>query len=650
MLFRLVILITAISNVRMKAKPHGSWKSPITSSMIVDEAIKLGDIVIDEGVLYWNEIRPMEQGRSVIMKWKEGKVEDVLPQPYNARSRVHEYGGASFTINSGTIYFSNFKDQHFYSLSPAGEVSDLSQTDGKRYANPIVDPERDFLYAVQEEHRSEHDVINTLVKIDPKEKKIDVIHEGWDFYGMPTLHPKGTHLAFITWNHPNMPWDGSTLWVGELCPDGSLINLKEVAGGISESIFQPQWSNDGTLYFVSDRTGFWNLYREGEKEIEPCYPMEAEFGQPLWVFGMSRFGFLPNGKIACIYTVKGTDALGILDPDAKKLETLDLPFTTLSHLQVHGNTLYFIGASPVEVSSLIRYDFKTVERIRISKKLSLDPSYISIPETIEFPTENGNMAFGFFYPPKNKDFKGTDQPPLIVKSHGGPSAHVTSSLNLEIQFWTSRGIAFFDVNYGGSTGYGRKYRQRLKGNWGIVDIDDCTNGALYLAKLGKVDPKKMVIKGGSAGGYTTLAALTFKDVFKAGASYYGVSDLEALTQDTHKFESHYLEGLIGPYPEQKERYKKCSPIHHTDKLSCPVILFQGAEDKVVPPSQSEILFDALKKKKIPVAYLLFEKEQHGFRIAENIKKSLDAELYFYSKIFGFEPSDVLEPITIHNLP
>ena len=618
--------------------------------MIVDEAIKLGDIVIAGDTLFWNEIRPMEKGRSVIVKWKEGKAEDLLPQPYNARSRVHEYGGASFVANNGTVYFSNFKDQHFYALSHHGEVSDLSQTDGKRYANPIVDPGRGLLYAVQEEHRSEQDVVNTLVKIDPKEKNIDVIHEGWDFYGMPALHPQGTHLAFITWNHPNMPWDGSTLWVGELCPDGSLINLKEVAGGMSESIFQPQWSSDGTLYFVSDRTGFWNLYRVGKKEVEACYLMDAEFGQPLWVFGMSRYGFLQSGKIACIYTVKGTDALGILDPEEKKLETLDLPFTTFSNLQVHGNTLYFIGASPTEVSSLIQYDFKTIKRIRISKKLSLDPSYISVPETIEFPTENGKTAFGFFYPPKNKDYKGTDKPPLIVKSHGGPSAHVTSSLNLEVQFWTSRGFAFFDVNYGGSTGYGREYRERLKGNWGIVDIDDCTNGALYLAEQGKVDPKKMVIKGGSAGGYTTLAALTFKDVFKAGASYYGVSDLEALTQDTHKFESHYLNGLIGPYPEQKERYIKYSPIHHTDKLSCPVILFQGAEDKVVPPSQSEMLFDALKKKNIPVAYILFAGEQHGFRIAENIKKSLDAELYFYSKIFDFEPSDALEPIKIDNLP
>lgn len=650
MLFRLGILLIAIGNAKMEAQPHGSWKSPITSSMIVEAAIKLGDIVIDGETLYWNETRPSEKGRSVVMKWEKGKAVEITPSSYNARTRVHEYGGGAFTAHGGTVYFSNDQDQHFYAQSSEGSITDISQADKKRYANPLFDPQRNLLYAVQEEHHSEHHVVNTLVKIDPKTHTITPIHEGWDFYGMPALHPQGTHLAFITWNHPNMPWDGTTLWVGELAPDGSLMHLKEVAGGISESIFQPEWSADGTLYFVSDRSGFWNLYSLGKKEVEACYPMEAEFGQPLWVFGVSRYAFLPNGKIASIFTVKGTDFLGMIDPEKRTLETLDLPFTCMGNLHAQGETLYFMGSSPTEVKSLIRYDFKTVERLRVSKTLTIDLGYISLPETLEFPTEKGNTAFGFFYPPKNKDYQGTDKPPLIVKSHGGPSAHVTSSLNLEIQFWTSRGFAFLDVNYGGSTGYGREYRERLKGNWGIVDIDDCVNGALYLADQGRVDREKMAIKGGSAGGYTTLAALTFRDVFKAGASYYGVSDLEALAQDTHKFESRYLDGLIGPYPQEKNRYITYSPIHHTDKLSCPVILLQGAEDKVVPPAQAEKMFEALKKKKIPVAYLLFEGEQHGFRLAENIKKSLDAELYFYAKIFGFKPADPLNPLTIHNLP
>lgn len=648
MFFRVAILFALIGWIKMEVKSHGSWKSPITSSMIVESSIRLGDIVTDGEVVYWNEMRPSEKGRSTVLRWEKGSPKEILPKEYNARTRVHEYGGGSFTSHQGTLYFANNEDQHLYSLSPSGTVTDLTREDNKRYANPLFDAKRGLLYAVQEEHRSEHDVVNRLVAIDAEGKGIKVIHEGWDFYGMPTLHPDGSHIAFFTWNHPNMPWDGSTLWVGELAPDGSLINVREVAGGVSESIFQPQWSDEGTLYYVSDRSGFWNLYREGE--VDACYSMDAEFGQPFWVFGMSRYGFLSDGKIVCIYTVKGTDFLGVIDPKQKAMETLDLPFTAMSNLQVANNTLYFMGASPSEGKSLIQYDFKTIKRLRISKKIDIDSGYISIPETLEFPTENGNVAYGFYYPPKNKDYKGTDKPPLIVKSHGGPSSQVTSSLNLEIQFWTSRGIAYLDVNYGGSTGFGREYRERLKGNWGIVDIDDCVNGALYLAKKGEVDPDKMAIKGGSAGGYTTLAALTFKDVFKAGASYYGVSDLEALANDTHKFEARYLDGLIGPYPEQKERYVQYSPIHHVEKLSCPVILLQGSEDKVVPPAQAEMMFDALNKKKIPVAYILFEGEQHGFRVAENIKKSLDAELYFYSKIFGFEPSDQLEPIEIHNLP
>ncbi|NGX51659.1 MAG: hypothetical protein K1060chlam2_01532, partial [Chlamydiae bacterium] len=589
-----------------------------------------------------------EKGRSVVVRWRDGEAEDLLPAPYSARSRVHEYGGGSFTVHDGFVYFSNYSDQHLYLRSSEGEISPLTQGDSRRYANPIFDSWRALLFAVEEVHRSDGAVENRLVTIQKEGGIIDVIHEGWDFYSMAALHPKGTHLAFLTWNHPNMPWDGTTLWVGELTPDGTLINLKEVAGGVSESIFQPQWSPDGTLYFVSDRSGFWNLYRLGEREVEACYPMEAEFGEPLWVFGMSRYGFLPDGKIAAIYTVKGIDSLGVVDPDENRLERLELPFTSLSNLKVQGALLYFMGASPTEVKSLIRYDFKTVERIRLSKRVKLD--VISVPEMIEFPTEEGLTTYGFFYPPKNRNFTGSDLPPLIVKCHGGPSARVTSALNLEIQFWTSRGIAFLDMNYGGSTGFGREYRERLKGKWGIVDVDDCTNSALYLAEQGRVDPDRMAIKGGSAGGYTTLAALTFKDIFKAGASYYGVSDLEALVHEMHKFESHYLEGLIGPYPMEKKRYIEYSPIHHTDRLSCPVILFQGAEDKVVPPSQAEKMFEALNKKKIPVAYLLFEGEQHGFRNAENIKRALDAELFFYSKIFGFESSDSLEPITIHNLP
>ncbi|MDJ0652480.1 MAG: S9 family peptidase [Simkaniaceae bacterium] len=628
-----------------KAKPHGSWESPITTSTIVASSVKLGDIILDETELYWNEIRPEEKGRSVIVQWKNGKCQDILQAPYNARNRVHEYGGASFTVHNGTVYFSNYSDQGFYRLDPQGTVHPIAVEKNKRYANPLYDPARNVIYAVEEEHRSEHDVVNRLVKIG---SDVEIIAEGEDFYSMPALHPNGTHLAFLSWNQPNMPWDETTLSVGKLTKHGMLSEIEEIAGGESESIFQPMWSKKGTLYYVSDRSGWWNIYQEGG---ECLYPMEGEFGQPLWVFGMNNYGFLEDGRIATVYTIQGNDFVGMIDPETKSLETLDLPFTSYQSFKIAGNALYFTAASPSATQILACYDidYNKLQCIRKSKELTLDSGYISLPETIAFPTEDEKTAYGFFYPPKNKNCRGTDLPPLIVKIHGGPSAKTTPVLNLEIQFWTSRGFAYFDINYGGSTGYGREYRERLKRNWGVVDVADCVNGALYLVKQGKVDPNRMSIKGGSAGGYTTLAALTYRDVFKAGASYYGVSDLEALARGTHKFEAHYLEGLVGSYPSEKNRYRELSPIHHTEKLSSPVILFQGGEDKVVHPHQSEKIFKALKQKHTPVAYILFEKEQHGFRMAENIKKALDSELYFYGKIFQFEPSDALEPIKIHNV-
>jgi len=655
----LIFLLTLTFGVKMASanvQPYGSWKSPITSSMIVESAIKLGNIVLDGETLYWNEIRPAEKGRSVVVRWDQKKGVDVNPEPYNVRTRVHEYGGGSFTIHDGTVYFTNFTDQHFYSLSPDGTVTELTKADNKRYAEPVFDAEDRMIYAIEETHNSEHDVVNTLVAIDADGKKeVKTLHSGHDFYSSIALSPDGTQLAFLTWNHPLMPWDGTELWVGQLLPDGSLIKVKKVAGGHSESVFQPRFAPDGKLFFISDRTGFWNLYEVGPKEVLPCYPLEAEFGSPQWVFGMSRYDFISTGddyKIVCNYTIKGTDHLALLDLNKYILKDLPLPFTSYSEIHVSGDILYFNAASPTQVGTLYSYNLKTekLEVIRKSKEVSIDEGYISEPETLEFPTENGQTAFGFFYAPKNKDFSAPtgEKPPLIVKSHGGPSAHVTASLNLEIQFWTSRGFAFLDVNYGGSTGYGRAYRERLKGSWGVVDVDDCTNGALHLAKEGRVDQNRLAIKGGSAGGYTTLAALAFRDVFKAGASYFGVSDLIAMTDDTHKFESRYLDGLVGKYPEQKERYIQYSPIHHVEKLSCPVILLQGDEDKIVPPAQSEMMFEALKKKGIPTSYILFEGEQHGFRKAENIKKALDAELYFYSQIFQFSPSEPLEPIRIEN--
>ncbi|MEM7175650.1 MAG: prolyl oligopeptidase family serine peptidase [Chlamydiota bacterium] len=621
-------------------RPYGSWTSPITASLIVEKALRFGDVKISHGQIYWTEARPDEQGRSVIMTWEQQAARALLPTPYSARSRVHEYGGAAFLATPDALFFSHSKDNHLYSLSADGTCTALNCNESCRYAEPVFDFTRNFIYAIEEEHTPQGEVINRIVKMDPTGNRgCETVCEGHDFYASIALHPDGSRLAFLAWNHPNMPWDGTELWLAQLDSEGKPFRTEHRAGGISESIFQPLWSPDGTLYFVSDRTGWWNLYCEQGTAITPCYPMEAEFGDPQWIFGLSRYGFLENGAIACFYTQLGIDTLAIIDPNRSTLTPIELPFTDYSQLQASGQNIAFLAASPTQPQTLFSYEVATqsLQPLRASKKIPLDPGYLSKPETIKFSTEEEKTAFGFYYRPHNKDFSGPEEekPPLIVKCHSGPSSRTSSSLKLETQFWTSRGFAFLDVNYGGSTGYGREYRERLKGNWGRVDVDDCSNAALYLITRGDVDPKRLIIKGGSAGGYTALAVLTFRSLFAAGASYYGVSDLEALARETHKFEAHYLDHLIAPYPEHKQRYRDHSPIHHTDQLSAPIIFFQGDQDEVVPPTQSEQMFAALKKKKIPTDYLLFPEEGHGFRKAKTIKQALEAELHFYSKVLHF---------------
>jgi dipeptidyl aminopeptidase/acylaminoacyl peptidase len=450
-----------------------------------------------------------------------------------------------------------------------------------------------------------------------------------------------------------MPWDGTELWVGKLTGDGSIDEPIRVAGGPGESIFQPEWSPDGMLYFVSDRTGWWNIYRWRDEKIEPLYPVDAEFGQPQWVFASALYGFASERRLVCSYTKPGRDYLATLDAATRVLDHIELPFTTISQVRAAGDRIVFIGASSTEPTSVVSLNVATkkLEVLRRSREIAVDTGYLTDPQAIEFPTSDGLTAHANYYPPRNRDYSGpvNDKPPLIVMSHGGPTSASSASLKYSIQYWTSRGIAVLDVNYGGSSGYGREYRERLKGKWGVVDVDDCVNGARYLVARGNVDGNRLAIRGGSAGGYTTLCALTFRDVFKAGASHYGISDLEALARDTHKFESRYLDNLIGPYPERRDLYVDRSPIHFTDRLNCPMILFQGLEDKVVPPNQAEKMVEAVRAKNLPVAYLTFEGEQHGFRKAENIKRVLDAELYFYSKIFNFQLADPVDPVRVENL-
>ncbi len=630
-----------MQSVKKKAA-YGSWVSPITSDAIVADSVRIGGGEEIDGWVYFSEMRPEEKGRTTLVRMsKDGEVEDLLPESYNMRTTVHEYGGGSCLAAGHSIYFSNFSDQQLYHRDAKGQITQFTNEKNCRFADGCASG--DFLFYVMESH--EGTVENCLVSIDSK-GSVQRIAEGCDFYSNPRVSPDGKLLAYYCWNHPNMPWDGGELRVSELKDDGSLGPCKVIAGGKSESICQPSWSPNGRLYYISDRSGFWNLYCEGKS----VFPMEAEIGFPQWHFRSSFYSFWGKEKVVFTYSKLGCDRLALLDRG--NCSEIEVPFTSIGNLSVCGDHLYFIGSSPTTPSCLVRCNLAdgswTV--LKKSRELSISSSFISVPQAIEFPGSEGLTAYAFYYPPKNPQYEGKEGelPPLLVLSHGGPTAHSTPDFNLEIQYWTSRGISVVDVNYGGSSGYGRAYRERLKGRWGIVDVDDCTQAALYCANQGLADRERLCIAGGSAGGYTTLACLAFRDVFKAGASFFGVSDLEALVLDTHKFESRYLDGLIGVYPEDREIYLKRSPIYYVDQIKCPIILLQGSEDRIVPPSQSEKMYQSLVKRGIPTAYLLFEKEQHGFRQSQNIKRSLEAEAYFFSKILGFELADQIEPVQIIN--
>jgi dipeptidyl aminopeptidase/acylaminoacyl peptidase len=641
--------------VQKKIAPYGSWKSPITADVVAAGEVGLEQVRLDGDDVYWIERRSQEGGRKVIVRCSSDRhVTNITPVGFNARTRVHEYGGGDYAVLGRMIIFSNFADQRLYLQRLGPEPRPLTPAADLRYADGVINRDRKLLFCVREDHTGQSEAINTLVSIDLMEGGAGrVLVSGNDFYSSPRLSPDGSHLAWLTWNHPNMPWDGTELWVGKLSEDGWVGEVTHVAGGVNESIFQPEWSPEGTLYFVSDRTGWWNLYRWWNNKIEPLYPMDAEFGQPQWVFASSLYGFASERRIVCRYIKDGRDHLAILDTVTRALDETELSFTAISQVCAAGDRVVFIGSSSTEPTSIVSLDLMTkkVEVLRRSRETDVDAGYLANPRAIEFPTESGLTAHGYFYPPQNRDYAGPadEKPPLLIMSHGGPTSASSASLKYAIQYWTSRGIAVLDVNYGGSSGYGRPYRQRLKGKWGIVDVDDCVNGARYLVAHGDVDGNRLAIRGGSAGGYTTLCALTFRNVFKAGASHYGISDLEALARDTHKFESRYLDSLIGPYPERRDLYLERSPIHFTERLNCPMILFQGLEDKVVPPNQAERMVEAVRAKNLPVAYLTFEGEQHGFRKAENIKRVLEAELYFYSKVFGFEVADPIEPVKIQNI-
>lgn len=636
--------------------PYGAWPSPLSAARATAGALRLGQIAVDGDSVYWLEGRASESGRNVLVRLSPGAPPvDVTPRDFNVRTRVHEYGGAAYAVHRGTIYASNFSDQRLYALTAGGTPRPLTAP-GYFYAQCAVDAARSRVLCVREDHTrgdAQPPAAIVAVPLDGAPSAGQVLASGADFYSDPMISPDGRRLAWLQWDHPNMPWDGTELYVAELDTGGLPGAPTRVAGGADESIFQPRWSPDGTLFFVSDRSGWWNLYRQRGADVENVHAMEADFGKPQWTFGTTTYGFQSADRLVVTWAERGRWRMGLLSLEPRRFEPLQLTLDPLDALVVTARAAYFVGGSPTEGAAIARVTFGGMEAeiLKRSREDVLDPRYVSAPEPVTFDSA-GLPTHAFYYAPVNPDVAAPagDRPPLLVLSHGGPTGATAPVYDALVQFWTTRGFAVIDVNYGGSTGYGRDYRRRLNGQWGVVDVRDAVNAAKHLVAAGKADPNRLITRGGSAGGYTTLAALTFHDTFKAGASYYGISDLEVLATDTHKFESRYLDSMIGPYPGMRATYRERSPIHFVDRLNCALILLQGLEDKVVPPSQSQMMADAVRKKGLPVAYVTFEGEQHGFRKAENIVRALESELYFYGKVFGFTPADPLTPVPIDNLP
>ena len=642
-------------------KAYGTWPSPITADAVAAQGIRLSYVAIDGDDIYWLEGRPHEGGRNVLVRRRsDGRQQDVTPSDFNVRTRVHEYGGGAYVVSRGIVYASNFADQRLYRIdtTTASAPTPVTPSGQWFYADATLDLRRRRLISVREDHSDPNrEPINTLVSIplDGVDSAGDVLESGFDFYSTPRLSPDGSQLAWLAWRHPQMPWDGTELWLAEVTEAGALARQRRVAGGPSESIYQPGWTPHGQVCFVSDREGWWRLYRaDRSSPIAIDIASGSEFGRPQWIFGTACWVPAGDRRMVVSYTQSGRWHLGTLDVETGALASLADAFEPREWLAATDTHAVLVAGSTTTPDAVVRIELSTgaVETLKSSSTMDFAATLLSVPESVEFPSPDGHVTHAFYYPPRNAEYRAPDddRPPLILISHGGPTTAASDALDLRVQFWTSRGFAVADVNYGGSSGFGRAYRQRLNGQWGVLDVEDMVAAAGFLIAMGKADPARVVIRGGSAGGYTTLAALTFHPgVFKAGACYYGISDIEVLARDTHKFESRYLDTLVGPYPAAKDLYYTRSPIHFVDRLSCSLILFQGLEDKVVPPNQSEMMAAAVRAKGLPVAYLAFEGEQHGFRKATTIVRSLEAELYFYGAVFGFVPADEIAPIEIDNL-
>jgi len=617
--------------------PHGHWPSPISAELLTAQGVRISEPQAVGDCIYWLETRPQEKGRSALVRELAGVCEDLLPAPHSIRTRAHEYGGAPYLATAQAIFYVLDSDQRIYRYDLANaETHAITPEGAYRYADFCYDHNRARLIVVCEDCSLDpHQPTSAIIALDASGGEIDMLAQGADFYSNPRLSPNGNQLSYLRWNHPNMPWDGTECMLLELDQPGNVIRTSIIAGSAQESIFQPQWSPTGELFFVSDRSNWWNIYRWDGTTSHTLYAAPAEFATPQWVFGMSCYGFLSDTEIFCCFSQQGFWQLGVINTATNTLTTISTDFRDIANLHCRNGAGYFIAASATKSTQLWQYSNGKLTALTENAQ-AITADFIAPAQPIEFPTRDGESARGFFYAPTNPDVNKpiAPLPPLLVMCHGGPTGATESSLNLKIQFWTSRGFAVLDVNYRGSTGYGRQYRDRLKNNWGITDVIDVCSGVDYLAAQQLIDKNKVAIRGSSAGGYTVLAALTFSDVFKAGASLYGIGDLEALARDTHKFEAHYLDSLVGEYPAQQKIYWERSPIHHIDQLNCPVIFLQGLQDKVVPPAQAEAMVAALQQKGIMTRYVTFAEEGHGFRQAQNIQQALTEELAFYQDIFN----------------
>lgn len=665
----LFLTATALPETR-QMQPYGTWESPIAAADLAQAAIGMSDLRVADGRLWWRESRPKEQGRQVLVTGRPGVDPQVVtPEGFNVRTRAHEYGGAAYTVlASGAVVFANFTDQRLYLQRPAAAPLPLTPP-GYRYADCVAEPGRGWIICVREDHTAQtladngeerNEIVAVPLPGDAADGSTEagmVLVTGSDFVAYPRISPDAKRLAWIQWNHPDMPWDATTLHVADLTATG-IANRVQVAGGSNQAVTEPAWDADGTLYFIDEATGWWNLYRWTGGAPEAVSPMEREMAGPLWSHGASSYALTGDGRAVLRHSRHGVDELGVMDLKRGALTTFALPYNSFSDVRLaDANTALAIAASDLEPSALIAVDLNSgahrVLHQPAGRELPIEN--ISRAESIEFPTAPGpdgqpRTAQAFFYPPANPRFRAPpgEKPPLLVFVHGGPTSVSKATLSVAKQFWTSRGFAIVDVNYGGSTTFGRDYRRRLNGQWGIVDVQDSVAAVDYLVAAGRVDGSRLAIRGGSAGGFTTLAALAFTDRFQAGANYYGVADIEALARDSHKFERRYDRSLIGPPSDAL--YQARSPIHHLDGFNAPLVTFQGSEDKIVPPNQSRMIVRALQQKGVPVAYLEFEGEAHGFRRAENIIRAQQAELYFYGRIFGFSPAGDLPPLAIDNLP